>query len=79
MFGALVRVAAVLVAGSLITLTLSMVGGEIVDTQEDLSGGETANSNWQTVVITWFPAVIIAMVAAILIGSAIVRRRRVVP
>jgi hypothetical protein len=81
MFGAIVRAALVLVAGSLLALTLSMAGGEFVDTHEDVAqhdGEQDRVENWQWAdrVVTWFPAVAIATIVAILIGSAIERRRR---
>lgn len=87
MFGALVRVVLVLIAGSLLAYTLAMAGGDLLDTHNDVErtgdGGENdpnvdgPTSSWGQVVVTWWPAIVVATMVAILIGSAIERRRRV--
>jgi len=90
MFGALVRAALVLIAGSLLAYTLAMAGGELLDTHNDVerTGGGNSEldnnpdvdgptSSWGQVVVDWWPAIVVATVVAILIGSAIERRRRV--
>lgn len=81
MFGAVIRAVMVLVAGSLIAYALTMAGGTFVDTHQDVSqhdGQQDRVENWQWIdrVVTWWPAIVIATIVAILIGSSITRRRR---
>lgn len=78
MFGAVVRALLVIVAGSLLAVTLGFVGGTMLDTQEDVAGNQTANYGWGDAVVTWLPGIVIATIAIILIGSAVARRQRVV-
>lgn len=79
MFSAMVRAAAVLIAGSLIFLAISMGGGALVDMAEqesDATGDPDYQGNWRwgDVVVTWWPLVVVATIATILIGSAILKR-----
>lgn len=84
MFGALVRGVLVLVAGSMLFLLLTVAGGELLDVHQTESMVEpdperTDNWQWGEYVLTWWPAFVLATVAAILIGSAIARRQQVMP
>lgn len=81
MFGAVIRGLMVIVAGSLLAYTLAMAGGTFADTHEDVAKTEpqqdrVENWEWADRIITWWPAIPIATVVAIFIGSAIERRRR---
>jgi hypothetical protein len=81
MFGAIIRAVGVLVAGSLIAYVMFSAGGALVDAQQDVGYAENQEDrveNWQWAdrIITWWPAIPIATIVAILIGSAIERRRR---
>lgn len=78
MFGGIIRAVMVLVAGSLLAVALSMAGGEMVSAQEDVAPQTSDNTNYMTIMITWWPAVVISTTVLILIGSAILRRGRVV-
>lgn len=88
MFGAIIRVAVVLVAGSLIMVALSMAAGPFIDVQQDTqpipSGSQTdafdgtPNYQWQQHFVDWWPGLVVASVVAMLIGNAIIRRRTVV-
>lgn len=78
MFGAIIRAVLVIVAGSLLFVALSMAGGEMVSAQEDVAPQSSQNPSYMQMVITWWPAVVLSTVVLILIGSAILRRGRVV-
>jgi len=77
MFGQIVRVTMVLIAGSLLALALGFAGGHIVEAQNDTVGNQTANQQYASAMIDWFPAVVIFTAATILVGGAILRRGRV--
>lgn len=84
MFGAIVRGVLVLVAGSLLFVLLSVAGGEFLDIHQtesmaDIDSESTENWQWGEIVIEWWPAFVLATVAAIIVGSALARRERVSP
>jgi len=75
----MVRAAGVLVAGSFLAMVLGMAGSDLASETKTISGvttdgAITGNWVWIQVVANWWPAVILATIAAILIGSAIARR-----
>jgi hypothetical protein len=79
MFGAIVRAAAVFVAGSLIALALAQAGGQLADetqSQTDATSDSDFQGQWQwiDVVSTWWPIIPVATIAGIFIGHAIMRR-----
>jgi len=77
MFGQIVRVALVFVAGSLLALSLGFVGGHMLDAQEDAVGNTTANQQYGDAMVSWFPLVVIFTMGVILVGGAVLRRGRV--
>jgi len=79
MFGAIIRAAAVFIAGSLLALALGMAGGQLADetqSQSDVTNNSdiTGNYRWMNVVATWWPIIPVATIAGIFIGHAIFRR-----
>jgi len=74
MFGSIVRSGLLLIAGSFLFVALSMAGNPLLSQQQQLAPAESTNPHWASVILTWFPAVVLASVAAILIGGAIARR-----
>jgi len=78
MFGAIIRATLVLAAGAFILMAVGPVGDTMVDEHESHVDEEYGdNSQWTDIVTEWYPLAILGVVAAILIGSAIQRRRQV--
>lgn len=76
MFGAVIRATLVLVAGAMILWALGPVSSELAEQNSELADPEYGdNSRWIDIISEWFPLVILATIAAMLIGGAVARRR----
>jgi len=78
MFGAIVRALLVLVAGAFILMAVGPAADAISEENSDQANQEYGdNSRWTDIVAEWYPLIILFTAGAILIGSAIQRRRQV--
>lgn len=77
MFSAIIRVTALLIAGSIISLVMMSAGGMVADVTTDLGDTESNNSDYIRTTATWFPAIVIATAVIALIASAVFRRGQV--
>ena len=78
MFGAIIRGLLVLVAGAIILMFVGPVAEALSVQTADHADPELGdNSRWVDIVAEWYPLIILATVAAILVGSAIQKRRQV--
>lgn len=78
MFSAVVRAASVLAVGSLLWWIIGFAAGELFSQQLMFGGGVgdgAGNVVWASRFMTWWPAIITATAVAILLTSAITRRR----
>jgi hypothetical protein len=68
----------VIVAGAFILMAVGPAGEAISQQNSDVADDQYGdNSQWTDIIVEWYPLIILFTAGAILIGSAIQRRRQV--